>query len=702
MSAENHGHGNRSTSAKGRNWQQETRKRAENEAKLKAEKEAKEKAEKEAKEKAEKEAKEQADAEAKAAHEKAEKEAKAKADAEAKVKADADAKAAQEKAEKEAKAKADAEAKAKADAEAKAAQEKAESTARAEAEAKAKAEADAKAAAEKAAAQAHDPSDHDDVITGTSRDDALKGDEHANLMVGKGSADTMFGGEGDDFMMGGSGDDDIAGDRGNDTMFGSGSLGGRVDMDKFVIAEDVRATITFNSETAGYQNALGMYKIAKDGSIHGVDILFANASLKGSGGSLVAGESSVGVDLKAGEKIGFFVVPNGYAQSGMAKLLADEAGSFKLVGADGNVGNVNSGGELKLIHVSAEGLETLVKSQYTSSVFHSWGGANGGLNGDAFKHVTGEVTTADGKVKIGFEDLWGGGDKDYDDSVFTVEIGQTNAALLAKESTGAPKSSDDDVMSGGEGRDKMFGMAGHDTMTGGAGDDAIYGNSGDDFLAGGEGNDTLAGGSGNDVMSDGDGRDTVAGNSGDDTIVAGEGDDTYRGDGGFDTLEMGAAKQGVNVDLNGHKSTGLGTDEVWGIEKVVGSRYDDVLRGDKRSNTLEGGDGNDQLRGMGGEDTLTGGAAKDVFRWLAKDVVDASGNHLGVDRVTDFQIGQDLLDLRDLVKGQKYGSIQDVVRVTESEKGAVVSVKLGADFIDVVTLDGVHASDLTKDGLILS
>ena len=175
--------------------------------------------------------------------------------------------------------------------------------------------------------------------------------------------------------------------------------------------------VTFVGETAGYQNVVGMYKIAADGSIHDVEIVFANASLKGSGGDLLSGVSKSDVNVAAGDKVGFFVVPNGYAQQGMSKLLGDQTASYKFVDAQGNAGNVNGGTELKLVQVSATGAETAIKSAYGTSVFHSVDDGSLGLNGDKLNHV--KVTETNGTVKIGFEDLKGGGDKDFDDSVIT-------------------------------------------------------------------------------------------------------------------------------------------------------------------------------------------------------------------------------------------------------------------------------------------
>ncbi len=537
-------------------------------------------------------------------------------------------------------------------------------------------------------------------------------------------------------MYGGAGDDDMSGDDGDDTMFGGGSVTGSVDMTKFRITEDTTAKVTFNYESAGYQNTLGLYKIAADGTISGVQILFANASLAGSGGNLAANVSSVNVAMAAGEKIGFFIVPNGFAQGGMAALLSDKSASFKFVDASGKPGNINAGAPLKLVQVSATGTETVVKSAYGTTVFHSVDDGSMGLNGDGVKHATGLVDNVDGTVKIGFEDLQGGGDKDYDDAVFTVAIGTTNSALLAKEATKATSASDNDDMKGGSGDDTLFGMSGNDRMDGGAGNDRMWGNSGDDVVSGGdgddqlyggkgndhlmggaghdnlagdsgddtldggEGDDELAGGSGNDVLTGGDGDDIMTGGSGDDHFYGGAGNDTISGDSGFDTLDYSqVAAGGVNIDLSKHVASGagIGTDTITGIERVIGTDSADVIKGSKNGDVIDGGAGDDVIRGLGGADTLTGGLGNDTFVWGLKDV----GS--GIDHITDFSAG-DKLDIRELLKGQKFGSIADVVSVSEGAAGSTVSVKVAGEMVEVVVLDSVHhtsAIELQKAGMIL-
>ena len=402
--------------------------------------------------------------------------------------------------------------------------------------------------------------------------------------------------------------------------------------------------------------------------------------------------------MKAGERIGFFVVPDGYNQRGMKALLTDKSATFKFVDANGKTGNVNSGQELKLVHVAANGGETVVKSAYGTTVFHSFDNGTKGLNGDGVNHAVGIVDNVHGTVKVGFEDLKGGGDKDFNDSVFTVDIGTTNSSLIAKVKTKEVRSTDNDDMKGGTGNDKMFGMADNDKMSGGDGDDRMWGNSGNDAMNGGAGNDDVRGGKGDDVLAGGDGDDKVTGNTGNDVLIADDGNDVYDGSAGFDTIDYSGAKGSVAVDLNGHKAFGFGSDALKGVEGVIGSNFADVLTGDKRDNVFDGGAGNDVFRGRGGSDTFTGGTGKDTYKWAVKDTGSNS-----LDHIRDFAKG-DRLNLHDLLKDQKYASISDVVKVTDTAAGSKVSVKVGDSMVDVVVLDGIHntsAIELHKAGMIL-
>ena len=116
----------------------------------------------------------------------------------------------------------------------------------------------------------------------------------------------------------------------------------------------------------------------------------------------------------------------------------------------------------------------------------------------------------------------------------------------------------------------------------------------------------------------------LAGGFGDDTLDGGAGNDTLRGGAGGDLLIGGAgidaavytdAAGGVTVDLlqPGDNLGDAAGDVFSGIENVVGSSFNDVLRGGNVANTLSGFTGNDILYGLDGNDRLVGGDGNDIL-----------------------------------------------------------------------------------------
>ena len=246
-----------------------------------------------------------------------------------------------------------------------------------------------------------------------------------------------------------------------------------------------------------------------------------------------------------------------------------------------------------------------------------------------------------------------------------------------------------DLIEGNAGIDSLVGGKGNDVLLGGDDNDYLGGNTGDDTLLGGDGADNLYGEAGNDRLDGGSGDDNVNGGTGDDTIVADAGNDRLDGGAGFDTLDLSGAGNGMVVDLAARTMSGMGADSITSFEAVIGSAFSDRMSGDKNANVLAGGDGADVLRGLGGADVLSGGSGNDTFVWgAARDVVD-SGVYLGRDQIQDFAAG-DKLDLKGLIGTQKWSNVTDVVHVTDTSAGAIVSVKIGGTFYEVAQLEGVH------------
>ncbi|HEY8190977.1 MAG TPA: hypothetical protein VIG74_01030, partial [Alphaproteobacteria bacterium] len=105
------------------------------------------------------------------------------------------------------------------------------------------------------------------------------------------------------------------------------------------------------------------------------------------------------------------------------------------------------------------------------------------------------------------------------------------------------------------------------------------------------------------------------GGTGTNIFIGNSGNNWFDGTAGSnDTVDYSDATSGVHIDMGGgtFDDGDGGTDTLIGVERVVGSDHNDILRGESGAQTLEGGLGNDTLKGSGGADTLDGGAGMDT------------------------------------------------------------------------------------------
>lgn len=120
------------------------------------------------------------------------------------------------------------------------------------------------------------------------------------------------------------------------------------------------------------------------------------------------------------------------------------------------------------------------------------------------------------------------------------------------------------------------------------------------------------------------GSDTLTGHSGTDYLYGGPGADAMDGSGGFDYAIYFGATVGLTADLgtSANNTGDAAGDTYTSIEGIIGSNFNDNLRGNGGNNTLSGGAGDDMLRGRGGADVLDGG--------LGFDSADYAGAAAGV------------------------------------------------------------------------
>lgn len=275
---------------------------------------------------------------------------------------------------------------------------------------------------------------------------------------------------------------------------------------------------------------------------------------------------------------------------------------------------------------------------------------DGGADNDRLEGDGGNDTLAGGS---GNDILDGGAGSD------TVDYWSAGTGLVVDLSASGANAT-------GEGTDTLIGI---ENLLGSRFADLLSGNSdtnvvlawdGDDIVRGLGGSDLLFGEAGNDTLDGGSDNDRLEGGEGNDILMGGSGDDTLNGGAGRDTVDYWTATQRVIVDLagSGTNALGEGTDTLFDIENLEGSRFDDRLWGTAGTNlilgrsgddalfgragadVLFGGSGHDTIEGGADADRLEGGAGNDVFAYLAWSDSTAGAR----DRIDDFGLG-DKIDL---------------------------------------------------------
>ena len=178
------------------------------------------------------------------------------------------------------------------------------------------------------------------------------------------------------------------------------------DPSKLVLSADTTARVYFLGEGAGYQNTLGVSTTNAGPTSPGASLIFPNASSSvGFGGS--------GSPLRS---IGEPLLPGDFVNLGVLK--AGTALDFFLI-ANGAAGG----------------------TQVLST--------NKSLNSDGLIHAVAMTTAGSPYLVFSFEDMPGGGDHDYNDVYFALDLGTTATARLVGLSAPEPSLALGALLAGG-------------------------------------------------------------------------------------------------------------------------------------------------------------------------------------------------------------------------------------------------------------
>lgn len=171
---------------------------------------------------------------------------------------------------------------------------------------------------------------------------------------------------------------------------------------------EVAFTLDLVSAVSAHSNTLGVYKVAADGTIFDVHVIFANTLKAQVGAAVDLGKPAEDVQL------GFFLIQDGFDRFGS---LPD---NLSLVTEDGEAGNVDFGLPVFLCSATLGVLNG-------ATVFHSFAD----LNSDGATQILSGVSPGEDELVIGFEDLpTDGGDNDFQDVVIAIRVTYDDNAVV--------------------------------------------------------------------------------------------------------------------------------------------------------------------------------------------------------------------------------------------------------------------------------
>ncbi|WP_308911097.1 DUF4114 domain-containing protein [Pseudokordiimonas caeni] len=362
--------------------------------------------------------------------------------------------------------------------------------------------------------------------------------------------------------------------------------------------EPVTVKLTFMGEDAGYHSSVGVYRVGEDGNINDVQIVFRDASNGASG--MKAGETSATFNnYVEGDKVGVFIVADGWHQNGGYSNLP-AGGSYSFVNGSGEQASA-SDPSVKLVYTAPSGQTYNIKGD----VFHA-GNDAADLNPDNINHTQIAPSEEGDAVTINFEDLKGGGDKDFNDMSLAVEVKGGSVEVGGTEITDPDAVAVEEPAAPAE--EPVVAPVADEAPA----EEPVVDPEAADDGNNGHGNDA----DGHDESNPGQGKGQ---NKGDDDHDNGHGNDAD----GHDESNPGQGHGGPNADQpeagDSEAPVIQGTDNqdmlVGGneAEEIHGAGGGDMILGGGGNDTVHGEDGADHLNGDAGDDVIVGGEGADML-----------------------------------------------------------------------------------------
>jgi Ca2+-binding RTX toxin-like protein len=484
-------------------------------------------------------------------------------------------------------------------------------------------------------------------VIGTAFDDYLSGSADTNVIVGGAGNDQLDGGDGNDTLDGGADNDTLYGGAGADTLIGGDGI-------DTVSYESASAGVIgnlngFNTDgpaagdgagdnIVGVENLIGssygdtlygnsganiiygrdgsdyIIALAGDDTIYGegdndsiVGGLGADTIYGGDGIDSVSFRQSYGVNVDLLTGVGLGGDAQGDTYNGIENIFASDfddvlkgdAGSNFVFGYSGN--DIIEGGIGADYMYGDAGIDTA-----------SYSGSSAGVTVDMSVVNSAQTSGGDasGDYLTGFENLLGSAYNDTltgDNNANTIEGGAGSDNL----SGGSGDGDDFDTVSyknSGQGVTVDLNLTTAQVSTGDASGDILFGF---ENITGSTFNDVLTGYrySLNGVID---------GGFGDDTLFGSDNADIFIGGSGFDTVNYSNATTGIMLTfLAGQNSSGAATgDSFSGIEKIIGTNFNDTFIGGTADQIIDGGAGGDTFYGNTATNIFIGGADTDFVWYL--------------------------------------------------------------------------------------